>query len=135
MHGVHVDRVQFPAARLVPVFGFGEPAVRTLQRRATAYALSAKTFCFAKRPRFWRLREFLQNRKLPQLMEDMAAHPLLEIIVQGAAGAKFLWSGFPLAAGAKDIENAIGRAAQIVARSSALWGARVFWQKRRHAVP
>jgi len=44
-------------------------------------------------------------------MENVTARPLLEIIVQGAAGTKFRWSGFPLATRAKDVKNAVGCAA------------------------
>ena len=92
-----VERFTPSLPRSVGFFPVFFPAQRSLGHRsvhALPAPLDALQFVvLAKSPR-------------PELLEDSVLRPFLKVGVDGAAGAELTRHGFPLTAGAKDVEDA-----------------------------
>lgn len=76
-----------------------------------------------------------QQRRLPQPAKDAPLSPFLKVAVQGAAGAEFAWSRFPLTAGPQDIEDAVSDLPQGRTRSAAESTDTILRQQRSHPLP
>ena len=75
------------------------------------------------------------QQALPEFMEDMALRPLLEVAMQGTAGAELVGSRFPLAASSQNVEDAVGDLPQFESRPPAPRRGVILGQERLHASP
>src|SRR5512135_171388 len=71
----------------------------------------------------------------PEVSEDPLGGPLLEVVVQGTATAEFGWGGFPLTAGAEDVEDAVEHRPQVRPGSPPLGALGILGQERLDSLP